>query len=203
MDELFTDPREPWPEEIIVEPLRLETSLWGYPEGDISAAYCADTFPKIKTFRHQGQTFTNMGGDGFYAHCYPLLPITDGDCSEPVAHSREGNEVICQGQKYKLGPKVKFTVRERTLEEGVDLLRRQYAYGGYFASGKTYREVLLNFRENDEIPQWEKAAIDAELARAELPQTQAEMLQQIRKRGDGSAAKDENQTPAQLTLDGI
>ena len=151
MDELFADAREPWPEEIIVEPLRLETSLWGYPEGDIQAAYCADTFPNIKTFRHQGQTFTNMGGDGSYAHCYPLLSITDGRMSEPVPYSREGDTVIFQGQKYKLGPKVKFTIRERTLEEGVDLLRRQYAYGGYFASGKTYREVLLNFRERDAL----------------------------------------------------
>ena len=203
MDELFADAREPWPEEIIVEPLRLETSLWGYPEGDIQAAYCADTFPNIKTFRHQGQTFTNMGGDGFYAHCYPLLSITDGRMSEPVPYSREGDTVIFQGQKYKLGPKVKFTIRERTLEEGVDLLRRQYAYGGYFASGKTYREVLLDFRECDALPQWEAAAIGAELARAELPETQAEMLEQIRKRDGGSAAEDENQTPTQLTLGGV
>lgn len=30
-------------------------------EGDISAAYCADTFPKIKVFTREGRLFTNCG----------------------------------------------------------------------------------------------------------------------------------------------
>jgi hypothetical protein len=46
---LVTEAKQ-WPEEIFVEPWRLATGIWGEREGDIAAAYCADTFPKIKTF---------------------------------------------------------------------------------------------------------------------------------------------------------
>jgi hypothetical protein len=201
MDELFADSRPPWPEEIIIEPLRLEIGLWGYPEGDISAAYCADTFPKVKTFRHEGQLFTNMGGSGSSVACYPLLPKAESIGSEPLPHSYEGREVVLTGQRYRLGRKVKFTIRERTLPEGVDYLRRLYAYGGYFAAGKTYAEVLNYCSDGYEVPPWEKAAIDAELTRAELPQTQAEMLAQIAKpQGDGAAPEESRQTRNQLTL---
>lgn len=201
MDELFADSRPPWPEEIIVEPLRLEIGIWGYPEGDISAAYCADTFPKVKTFRHDGQEFTNLGGSGSSVTCYPLL-AADGNSPEEIPYSYEGREVVYQGQKYRLGRKVKFTIRERTLPEGVDYLRRLYAYGGYFAAGKTYAEVLNYCSDGYDVPQWEKAAIDAELARPDLPQAQAEMLAQIREpQGDGAAPEGDRQTQTQLTLD--
>ena len=40
---------------------RFSSGLWRVPEGDIAAAYCADTFPKIKVFTHEGRLFTNCG----------------------------------------------------------------------------------------------------------------------------------------------
>ncbi len=40
---------------------RFSSGLWGIPEGDIAAAYCADQFPKLKTFAERGQLYTNMG----------------------------------------------------------------------------------------------------------------------------------------------
>jgi hypothetical protein len=55
-------------------------------------------------------------------------------------------------------------------------LRRKYAYGGLFASGKTYQELLLEFREDDRNPETRKMAIERELARDSLPKTQPEML---------------------------
>jgi hypothetical protein len=125
MNELFADSPSPWPEKIIVEPSRLAWGIWGEPEGDINAAYCADTLPKIRTFRHEGQLFTNMGGSEDSADCYPLLPAAGGNSAEPRPYSYEGNEVVFQGKKYRLGHKVKFVARERTLEEGVSLLQRQ------------------------------------------------------------------------------
>ena len=77
------------------------------------------------------------------------------------------------------GPKVAFTIRERTVEEETDLLRRRYAHGGYFAAGKTYRQLLLEFQRRDNVSENLVAAINAELARAKLPTTQQEMLAQL------------------------
>jgi hypothetical protein len=52
------------------------------PEGDISAAYCAESFPKIKVFTHEGKLFTNGGGHfsgpvGAGADCYLLIPANE------------------------------------------------------------------------------------------------------------------------------
>src|SRR4051812_37078364 len=58
---LPTTEAKQWPDEIFVEPSRLATGIWGEREGDIAAAYCADTFPKIKTFSHEGQLYVNTG----------------------------------------------------------------------------------------------------------------------------------------------
>jgi len=41
---------------------RFSSGLWRVPEGDISAAYSAESFPKIKVFTHEGKLFTNGGG---------------------------------------------------------------------------------------------------------------------------------------------
>jgi len=50
------------PESIVTNWQRFSTGLWRVPKGDIQAAYCADTFPKIKVFMHDGHLFTNCGG---------------------------------------------------------------------------------------------------------------------------------------------
>ena len=60
---------------------RFSDGLWRVPEGDIAAAYCADTFPKIKVFTHEGRLFTNCGCNYSHAfetevNCYPLVPPT-------------------------------------------------------------------------------------------------------------------------------
>jgi hypothetical protein len=171
-----------WPEEIIVEPTRLSVGLWGESEGDIAAAYCADTLPKAKIFIHEGQLFTNAGQsvgtvqesvDG-----YPLIPAKEYRGPEPRPYTYEGKPARYKGQDFRLGRKVLFVCRERTAEEWADLLRRQYAYGGYFARG-TYAEMLAEFRESSFLSANKRAAIEAESNRADMPTTQEEMLASI------------------------
>ena len=203
MSELFAISQKTWPEEVFVEPSRLETGIWGNPEGDIQAAYCADTFPKIRTFTHDGQLFTNCGGCAEESMgCYPLIPESDYNGPEPRQYTYESKASIYHGQKFRLGPKVKFTVRARSLDEWTNLLCRRYAHGGYFAAGKTYRDVLVQFLERERTPEAERTAIEAELARTDLPETQTEMLERLR-----IAARDRHTrgkpTELQLTLTGV
>src|ERR1041385_1103282 len=40
---------------------RFACGLWRLPEGDISAAYCADTFPRLKAFPHEGRLYMTGG----------------------------------------------------------------------------------------------------------------------------------------------
>jgi hypothetical protein len=168
-----------WPSEILIEPGRLACGLWGYEEGDIHAAYCADTFPKIRTFQYEGRLFTNCGGTSESMDCYPLIPAENYLGPEQIPYSYEGSQVTWNRRACRLGPKVAFTIRERTVEEETDLLRRLYAYGGYFAAGKTYRQMLLEFQRRDNPSKNLVTAMNAELARAELPNTQQEMLAQL------------------------
>jgi len=184
MKQLLAIANRTWPEEIFVEPCRLEMGIWGNREGDIAAAYSADKFPKIKTFVHDGQLFTNCGGCAEESMgCYPLIPESDYRGPEPRQYTYEGRTVTYRGGKFKLGPKVKFTVRERTVEEWTDLLRRQYAHGGYFAAGKTYKRVLRNFRQETRrvTSRNEVIAIELELRTNDQPHTQTEMLARLAK----------------------
>lgn len=190
MGQLFIVSRA-WPQEVIVEPSRLASSVWGDDEGDIYAAYCADTFPKIKTFVHEGHLYTNgCCSDGF-ASCYPLIPKDQYNGASQVLYSYEGESVKYKGQSFRLGPKIKFASRERTLQEETDLLRRKYAYGGYFAAGKTYREVLCAF-ERDEMSHGLKVAIHLELEREDLPKTQCEMLARLGNHSEDSKSDKDN-----------
>ena len=75
-----------------------------------------------------------------------------------------------------MGCLVRFVCRARTVGEWADLLRRQYAHGGYFAAGKTYAEVLVYFRQQGRLPVNKFAGIATELQRDDLPKTQAQML---------------------------
>jgi hypothetical protein len=108
-----------------------------------------------------------------------LIPAENYTGSEQIPYSHEGSSVTWNHRAYRLGPKVAFTIRERTVEEETDLLRRQYAHGGYFAAGKTYREMLSEFQERDNLSRNQVVAMNAELAKAELPNTQEEMLAQL------------------------
>src|SRR5438046_420602 len=53
----FKLPPRHFPEQINSAWRRFSNGLWRVPEGDISAAYCADTFPKLKAFLEDGQLF--------------------------------------------------------------------------------------------------------------------------------------------------
>ena len=176
----FTARRE-WPEEIIVEPARLAWDLWGDTEGDITAAYSGDKRPKVITFLHEGQRFTNMGGSEYSVHCYPLLLPEDYSGPGKKPYSYEGETVLYDKRKFTLGPKVTFSSRALTMEEEISLLRRMYAYGGYFVSGKTYQEMLLDFQEDDRTREGRKVAVAQELTRKMFPKTQPEMLAELGK----------------------
>jgi hypothetical protein len=198
MDDLLKTPQRAWPNEITVEPSRLAMDIWGEPEGDIAAAYCADTFPKMKVFTHDGQLFANLGGLAEESiGAYPLIFPQDYSGPEPRQYTYEGRTGTYKGTQYKLGPKIIFTVRERTIEEWSELHRRMYAHGGYFAAGKTYAQVLLNFRKKGRVSKSELVAIDAELSRPGLPSTQQEMLARLyQNRGNAGTQS----TTAQLEL---
>jgi len=63
---------------IITNWRRFSSGLWRVPEGDIAAAYSANSMPKVSVFVHEGRWFTN-GGCAFskWLHaevdCYPKL----------------------------------------------------------------------------------------------------------------------------------
>jgi hypothetical protein len=175
LPEQFTALRQ-WPDEVIVEPGRLAWDLWGDTEGDITAAYSGDKRPKILTFVHEGQRFTNMGGSEYSVHCYPLLLPENYKGTGKKPYSYEGETVIHDKQTFTLGAKVAFSSRPLTVDEEISLLRRKYAYGGHFVAGKTYQEMLLTFQEDERNPDHRKTAIARELARDSLPKTQPEML---------------------------
>jgi hypothetical protein len=63
--------------------------------------------------------------------------------------------------------------------------------------------VLLAFLERYELPNWEKSAIDAELARADLPQTQTEMLARIHEKKGGLPTSNQPPPTMQMTLEGM
>ena len=98
---------------------RFSNGLWRVPEGDIAAAYCADTFPKIKVFTHEGRLFTNCGcnySNAFEteANCYPLIPADEYHGAESVPYSYEGREAAYKGKVFKLGAKILFAASDPT-----------------------------------------------------------------------------------------
>lgn len=170
-----------FPDRVVVHWRRFSSGLWRVPEGDIQAAYCADTFPKIKVFMHEGHQFTNCAGHFSSAiraatDCYPLIPADEYRGPEPRQYTYEGREAAYQGQVFKLGPKVVFETSDPTVDEWKHLLRVLYADGGYFAHGATYLE-FLNERLSPGSEN-EKAAHAKEMTEWDstlMPQTQAEM----------------------------
>ena len=203
MNQQLAGRQKQWAEEIFVDPSRLAMGIRGETAGDIQAAYCADTFPKIRTFVHDGHLFTNCGGRVEQAmDCYPLIPEAVYQGPEPKEFTYEGRAVVYRGQHFKLGAQVTFRVRERSLEEWTNLLRREYGHGGQFAAGKAYGEVLLDFMEFSGTSDGQRLAIQSELARADLEKTQEEMLERL-SREDPSAHPTTDDTNSQLTLPGL
>ena len=160
---------------------RFSDGLWRVPEGDIAAAYCADTFPKIKVFTHEGRLFTNCGCNysKFLAaevNCYPLVPRDEYRGAENVPYSYEGREAAYKGKVFKLGAKILFAASDPTLEEWRHLARVLYADGGYFASGCTYTEFIGNrFDPQSEIGSAARFKELAECGARSMPRTQEEM----------------------------
>ncbi len=147
-----------------------------------------------------GGRYTNSGGSNDCAICFPLIPTEEYNGPPQKPYSYEGRTAVYENQSFTLGPKIKFVARARTLQEEVSLLQRQYTYGGLFAVGKTYREMLLEFLEDEGITQGLTVAIEAGLTRENLPATQSEMLQQLGKLTDNMDGKP---SVSQTTLPGF
>jgi hypothetical protein len=166
---------------------RFSDGLWRVPEGDIAAAYCADTFPKIKVFTHEGRLFTNCGCNYSHAfeteaNCYPLIPADEYHGAESVPYSYEGREAAYKGMIFKLGAKIIFAASDPTIDEWRHLLRVLYADGGYFASNCTYGEFIAN-RFAPKSDNGRKAWFEelAECGGRVMPRTQEEMRRLLAK----------------------
>ena len=188
------------PERIVTDWRRFSSGLWRSPEGDIQAAYCADTFPKVKVFLHAGRLFTNCGGHfsgpiRAAMDCYPLIPSDEYRGPEPRRYSYEGCEAAYQGEVFKLGPKVVFEASDPTVDEWRRLFRVLYADGGMFAHGVMYLEFLdqrLSPKsENERAAHFKELA---ECSSGTMPRTQAEMRQLL----DGDETTSVRATTQQL-----
>ena len=167
------------PAKIVTHWRRFSSGLWRVPEGDISAAYCAESFPKIKVFSHEGKLFTNGGGHfsgpvAAGADCYLLIPANEYRGPEPRRYTYEGREACFRGEVFKLGPKVAFVATDATIEEWRQLFRTMYADGGWFARHSNYR-LFLN--EDSRLPLTENAlsALRLELTGDLLAHSKQEM----------------------------
>ena len=177
---LATSPNT-WPECVTVNWRRLSSGLWRVPEGDIHAAYSAESFPRVAVFTHEGRLFTNCGVHYHgpvhaEANCYPLIPQDEYRGPEPRQYTYEGREAVYRSQVFRLGSKVVFKASDPTVEEWSKLFRVLYADGGMFAHGVTYLEFLddrLSPKSENE-----RAARLKELAQGgsgSMPRTQDEM----------------------------
>jgi len=168
-------------ERIVTHWKRFACGLWRLSQGDISAAYCADTFPKLKTFVHEGHLYANCGclfstAMHSFVTAYPLIPPEEYHGPERVKYSYEGEEGTYKNQRWRLGPKVIFESSDLTVKEWTSILRIFYADGGFFATGVTYHEFLTE-RLSPKSPN-ERTAHVTELALCEaggMPETQEAM----------------------------
>ena len=173
----------PLPSRVTVDWRRFSSGLWRVPEGDIQAAYCADTLSNVKVFRHEGRLLANCGAHfsgpvRAEADFYPLIPSVEYQGPDSLRYSCEGSEVSYQREAFRLGPKVVFKASDPDVDTWRRLFRVLYADGGKFAHGVTY----LEFLEQRLSPksQNERVAHREELAQCGLtpmPRTQSEMRQ--------------------------
>ena len=92
---LFATAPNTWPECVTVNWRRLSSGLWRVPEGDIHAAYSAESFPRVAVFTHAGRLFTNCGVHYHgpvhaEANCYPLIPQDEYRGPEPRQYTLRG-----------------------------------------------------------------------------------------------------------------
>jgi hypothetical protein len=175
------------------------------PEGDIHAAYSAESFPRVAVFSHEGRLFTNCGVHYFgaihaEADCYPLIPADEYRGPEPRQYTYEGREVAYRAEVFRLGPKVVFKASDPTVEEWRHLLRVHYADGGMFAAGCTYFAFLdQQFAPKSENEQSARLQELAECTLRGMPCTQAEMRRLLENEGDSvNAGKPPEQTDLAL-----
>ena len=167
------------PGNIVTHWRRFSSGLWRVPEGDISAAYCAESFPKIKVFTHEGKLFTNGGGHfsgpvAAGADCYLLISANEYRGPEPRRYTYEGREACFRGEVFKLGPKVVFVATDATVEEWRQLFRTMYADGGWFARHSKYR-LFLNEDSRLALSENGRTALRLELTGDLLAHSKQEM----------------------------
>jgi hypothetical protein len=189
------------PAQIVAHWRRFSSGLWRVPEGDISAAYSAESFPKIKVFTHEGKLFTNGGGHfsgpvSAGADCYLLIPANEYHGPEPRRYTYEGSEACFRGEVFKLGPKVVFLATDANVEEWRQLFRAMYADGGWFARHSTYG-LFLN--EDSRLPLSENArtALRLELTGDLLAHSKQEMQRFL---GDTSVSEPSEKLQLALEL---
>ena len=169
------------PPRIVTHWRRFSNGLWRVPEGDIAAAYCADVFPRIKVFTHEGRLFTNCGCNyskyiEAEVNCYPLISPDEFRGAESVPYSYEGREAVYRGKVFKLGAKVLFVASDPTLAEWRHLIRVLYADGGYFVGYTTYLKFLVNhFMPKSKTGMEARSQEMGECAARQMPQNQDEM----------------------------
>jgi hypothetical protein len=168
------------PVRIVTPWQRFSCGLWRVPQGDISAAYSADTMPRVKVFTHEGRLYTNGGGHGKWvlaeADAYPLIHPDEFQGPESAPYSYEGRMVTHKGKSYRLGPKTVFATSDPTVEEWRHLCRVLYADGGYFASGCTYTEFVDSRFDPDSVNGRDARFNElAECGAQAMPRTQEEM----------------------------
>ena len=183
-----------WPDSVTVNWRRLSHGLWRVPEGDIHAAYSAESFPRIAVFSHEGRLFTNCGvhfcgAVHAEADCYPLIPAAEYRGPEQRQYTYEGREAAYRGEVFRLGPKVVFKTSDPTVEEWRRLLCLHYVDGRMFAARLNYIEFLgQRFAPNSGN---EVSARQKELAGCGLlglPRTQAEMRRLLEAGGEPAHA---------------
>jgi hypothetical protein len=160
---------------------RFSSGLWRVPPGDIAEAYCADTFPKIKVFTHEGRQFTNCGNGYSKLICsevngYPLIPADEYSDATVVPYSYQGRAVVHQRKTFRLGARVQFISSDPTVDEWRHLLRVIFADGGLFASGCSYQDFLVNRCKPETVngqEAWFKEV--AECGGGRMPRTKDEM----------------------------
>jgi hypothetical protein len=169
------------PERIVTNWRRFSSGLWRVPKGDISAAYCAEIFPKVRVFTHEGRVYTNCGGHccGWIheeKNCHRLIPVDEYRGPEPSQYTYEGREATYKGNIFRLGAKVIFVSSDPSVDEWRRLVRVLYADGGMFASHCTYLEFLdQRFKPESENGQTARLRELAEGNGRLMPRTREEM----------------------------
>jgi hypothetical protein len=170
-----------WPDKIITDWRRFSSGLWRVPEGDIQAAYSAESFPRVKVFNQNSGLFTNSGG--FFtgpvaaaADCYPLIPVNDYRGPKPQRYTYEGREAFFRADGFKLGPKVVFVATDARVEDWRQLFRVMYADGGWFARHTSYGLFLSEGRHESKCVN-AREALRLEFAGDLLGHSKSEMQQ--------------------------